>query len=138
MKSICADLVMQRLNPDSGVALNRQLYECLRQAILEGTLPSSTALPASRDLAREAGMSRNTVTHAYEQLRAEGYVHARVGSGTFVAETTPDSLLNANATAVSPALSDAPARLSRQAQALLASASAGAVQWGRSCPVCRM
>lgn len=134
MKSICADLVMQRLNPDSGVALNRQLYECLRQAILEGTLPSSTALPASRDLAREAGMSRNTVTHAYEQLRAEGYVHARVGSGTFVAETTPDSLLNANATAVSPALSDAPARLSRQAQALLASASAGAVQWGAFMP----
>ncbi|MFS2056167.1 PLP-dependent aminotransferase family protein, partial [Variovorax sp. CT11-76] len=38
-------------------------------------------------------MSRNTVLHAYEQLRAEGYVHSRVGSGTFVAETTPESQL---------------------------------------------
>ncbi|MGQ3000657.1 MAG: GntR family transcriptional regulator, partial [Variovorax sp.] len=89
MKSICADLVLQRIAPAAGAALNRQLYDCLRGAILDGSLPPSSALPASRDLARETGMSRNTVLHAYEQLRAEGYVHSRVGSGTFVAETTP-------------------------------------------------
>ena len=134
MKSICADLVMQRLSPDSGMALNRQLYECLRQGIFDGTLPSGTALPASRDLAREAGMSRNTVMHAYEQLRAEGYVHSRVGSGTFVAETTPDSLLNVNAATAAPAPEGGHARLSRQAQALLATASAGAEQWGAFMP----
>jgi GntR family transcriptional regulator/MocR family aminotransferase len=40
-------------------------------------------------------MSRNTVLHAYAQLQAEGYVHSRVGSGTFVAETTPESQLSA-------------------------------------------
>ncbi len=134
MKSMCADLVLQRLVPQAGAALNRQLYECLREAILDGSLPPSAALPASRDLAREVGMSRNTVLHAYEQLRAEGYVHARVGSGTFVAATTPDSLLSAGRAAAPAGASAAPVRLSRRAQRLLANASAAAAQWGAFMP----
>ncbi|RYZ12190.1 MAG: GntR family transcriptional regulator, partial [Comamonadaceae bacterium] len=95
MKSICADLVLQRMTPASTLPLNRQLYECLRGAILDGSLPPSSGLPATRDLARELGFSRNTVLHAYEQLQAEGYVRSQVGSGTFVAATAPEALLSA-------------------------------------------
>ncbi|MES2530727.1 MAG: PLP-dependent aminotransferase family protein [Pseudomonadota bacterium] len=134
MKSICADLVLQRLAPANGGALNRQLYDCLRSAILDGSLPPSSPLPASRDLAREIEMSRNTVLHAYAQLQAEGYVHSRVGSGTFVAETTPDSLLSAGRTSAAADGADAPVRLSRRAQALLANASAAPLQWGAFMP----
>lgn len=117
-----------------GTALNRQVYECLRGAILDSSLPPSSLLPASRDLARELGMSRNTVLHAYEQLRAEGYVHSRVGSGTFVATTTPDSLLATGRTTVAASDENAPVRFSRRAQALLANASASPVQWGAFMP----
>ncbi|VTU37574.1 HTH-type transcriptional regulatory protein GabR [Variovorax sp. PBS-H4] len=134
MKSICADLVFQRLRPADGAALNRQLFDCLRDAILDGSLPPTSALPASRDLAKEVGMSRNTVLHAYEQLRAEGYVHSRVGSGTFVAATTPESQLSTGrARAVRPVASTA-VRLSKRAQALVADAAASPMQWGAFMP----
>lgn len=134
MQSICADLVLQRLAPDTGAALNRQLYDCLREAILDGSLPPSSALPASRDLAREIAMSRNTVLHAYAQLQAEGYVHSRVGSGTFVAATAPDSFLSAGRASAEPDAASAPVRLSKRAQGLLANASAAPVQWGAFMP----
>lgn len=134
MKSICADLVLQRLAPDASTALNRQLFDCLRDAILDGSLPASTALPASRDLARELSMSRNTVLHAYAQLKAEGYVHSRVGSGTFVSGTTPDSLLSAGLARSLDAAGAPPARLAKRAEALLADASAMPEQWGAFMP----
>ena len=134
MKSICADLVLHRLTPDAGAALNRQLYDCLREAILDGSLPPSSALPASRDLARETGMSRNTVLHAYAQLQAEGYVHSRVGSGTFVAATTPESQLSAGRARAAAPAAVTPVRLARRAQALVNDASAASRQWGAFMP----
>jgi len=134
MKSICADLVLHRLTPDAGAALNRQLYDCLREAILDGSLPPSSALPASRDLARETGMSRNTVLHAYAQLQAEGYVHSRVGSGTFVSATTPESQLSAGRARAAAPAAVTPVRLARRAQALVDDASAASRQWGAFMP----
>src|ERR1700710_364848 len=57
----------------------------LREAIRSGTLPKNTRLPSSRDLARQLGPSRGTVTTLYEQLVAEGYLLSKHGSGTTVA-----------------------------------------------------
>lgn len=62
------------------------LERALREAIRAGRLPPGTRLPASRGLARDLGVSRGTVTHAYAQLVAEGYLVGRHGSGTYVAE----------------------------------------------------
>ncbi|MEJ8815617.1 PLP-dependent aminotransferase family protein [Variovorax ureilyticus] len=136
MKSICADLVLQRLAPEAGAALNRQLYECLRDAILDGSLAPSSALPSSRDLAHETSLSRNTVLHAYEQLRAEGYVHSQVGSGTFVAETAPEAHLAVGQvrTDGAPTRRQEAVRLARRAQALVDDASAAPRQWGAFMP----
>jgi GntR family transcriptional regulator/MocR family aminotransferase len=50
-------------------------------------------LPATRDLARQYGLSRGTIVTAFEQLKSEGYVEGSVGSGTFVNQTLPDELL---------------------------------------------
>lgn len=69
---------------------HRRLYESIRRAILSHHLPVGAKLPSTRDLARDLGLSRNTVLTAYEQLLAEGYVKALTGSGTFVADTFPD------------------------------------------------
>nr|WP_315494414.1 PLP-dependent aminotransferase family protein [uncultured Rhodoferax sp.] len=52
----------------------RQLHECLRSAIRAGTLGSGVRLPATRTLAQELGVSRNTVLYAYDQLATEGFV----------------------------------------------------------------
>jgi GntR family transcriptional regulator/MocR family aminotransferase len=70
--------------------LFRQLYIELRQAILGGRLRPGDRMPASRALADEHGISRNTVLSAFEQLTSEGYLATRGGSGTFVAENLPD------------------------------------------------
>jgi GntR family transcriptional regulator/MocR family aminotransferase len=61
-----------------------QLIRALRAAILAGRLPAGTRLPPSRVLAQELGCSRSTVFAAYEQLRAEGHIYGRVGSGSYV------------------------------------------------------
>lgn len=77
------------LQLDGEGALQRQVYRALRGAILEQRLGPGGRLPATRTLARELQVSRNTVLAAYEQLVAEGYAEARVGSGTVVSETLP-------------------------------------------------
>jgi GntR family transcriptional regulator/MocR family aminotransferase len=69
----------------SGPALSGQLATALREAVADGRLAAGTRLPASRDLARELGVSRGLVVSVYEQLLAEGRLVARRGSGTYVA-----------------------------------------------------
>ncbi|OLU27431.1 GntR family transcriptional regulator [Pseudomonas sp. PA15(2017)] len=69
-----------------GAGLSRQLYQALRERMLDGRLPGGTRLPASRQLAGLLGVSRNTINRALDQLYAEGYVQARVGDGTYVAD----------------------------------------------------
>ena len=60
--------------PRSGTPLYHWFYEELRSAILEGRLKPGARLPATRDLARQYGLSRATVVTAFEQLKSEGYV----------------------------------------------------------------
>lgn len=67
------------------------VFERLRHGILAGTLAPGARLPATRHLAEELGVARQTVVLAYERLAAEGYVRARMGSGTYVATDLPDA-----------------------------------------------
>jgi GntR family transcriptional regulator / MocR family aminotransferase len=62
------------------------LETALRQAVRSGRLGSGTKLPPSRGLAADLGIARNTVAEAYAQLIAEGWLTARTGSGTWVAD----------------------------------------------------
>ncbi|CAM2156283.1 GntR family transcriptional regulator / MocR family aminotransferase [Pararobbsia alpina] len=73
--------------PDAGKTLQRWLYDALRQAIVSGRLPGGSLLPGSRTLAQRYGVSRGTVSSAYEQLHAEGYVVSHARSGTRVCDT---------------------------------------------------
>jgi GntR family transcriptional regulator / MocR family aminotransferase len=88
------------LDPGTGAPLFRQLYEGLRNLILEGRVAAGARLPATRRLADELGVSRNTVVSAYEQLLAEGYLEGWMGSGTYVPRALPDEMI-----AVRPAAS---------------------------------
>jgi GntR family transcriptional regulator/MocR family aminotransferase len=76
-----------------GVPAARWLYDSLRAAILEGRLGLGSRLPTTRELSKEYGLARGTVVIAFESLKAEGYVNATVGSGTYVACELPETLL---------------------------------------------
>src|SRR5687768_13727474 len=65
--------------------LHAQLTRALKTALAGGRFGQGSRLPPTRALARDLGVSRNTVLTAYEQLRAEGFMAARVGSGSYVA-----------------------------------------------------
>ncbi len=66
--------------------LRAQLEDGLRDAVRSGRLAPRSRLPATRSLAADLGVSRRLVVDAYAQLLAEGYLRARPGAGTFVAE----------------------------------------------------
>jgi GntR family transcriptional regulator/MocR family aminotransferase len=66
-------------------AVNVRLADAVRTRIGEGVLQPGDRLPPSRVLADQLGVSRWVVTEAYEQLKAEGYLTAKGGSGTTVA-----------------------------------------------------
>ncbi|MGW6025917.1 MocR-like pyridoxine biosynthesis transcription factor PdxR [Streptomyces sp. NPDC055099] len=68
----------------SGV--RKGLTDALREAVRGGRLAPGTRLPSSRSLAVDLGIARNTVADAYADLVAEGWLTARQGSGTRVAE----------------------------------------------------
>ncbi len=72
-----------------GIPLYKQLYEALRQAILQGQLLPGTRLPSTRGLASELRISRATVQLVFEYLINEGYLQGRPGSGTYVSTTFP-------------------------------------------------
>jgi GntR family transcriptional regulator/MocR family aminotransferase len=71
----------------------RWLYAALRGDILGGRLRPGSRLPATRDLATQYGLARGTVVSAFEELKAEGYLHGSRGSGTYVSSVIPENLL---------------------------------------------
>ena len=73
--------------------LHRQVYQWLRDAIVLGKLPPGARLPSTRSLAGDLQIARNTVTTAFEQLRAEGYLSGRRGGGTRIHNVNPDNIL---------------------------------------------
>lgn len=73
-------------NPDAfSRGAQRRIYARLRAQIEDGTLAAGTRLMSTRAIAAELGVSRTTVTAAYEQLAAEGFVLTSVGKAATVA-----------------------------------------------------
>lgn len=77
------------LSLDHTRPLAEQIYSGLAVAIGSGALPAGERLPPSRQLARDLGVSRNTVVNAYQQLQAEGYLETAGAAGTRVSPDLP-------------------------------------------------
>src|SRR5260370_12500993 len=73
----------------AGGPLYRRVYLALKAKIRAGGLGPATKVPSTRALARDLGVSRNTVILAYEQLAAEGYLVSRHRGATSVAGVAP-------------------------------------------------
>jgi GntR family transcriptional regulator / MocR family aminotransferase len=78
----------------------RWLYDAIRDAILSGRLKRGSRLPATRELAKQYGLSRGTVVMAFEQLHSEGYLEGRTGDGTYVNGSLPEDFLTARPIAI--------------------------------------
>ncbi|WP_241253141.1 PLP-dependent aminotransferase family protein [Streptomyces sp. W1SF4] len=74
------------LDLSGGGSLRARLMRALREAVHSGRLAPGTRLPPYRTLAADLGIARNTVADAYAELVEEGWLSARQGSGTRVAE----------------------------------------------------
>lgn len=95
-----ADLHLPIDRAKGGIAA--QISRGLRDSIRSGRLRPGTPLPATRELARDLGVSRGVVVEAYEQLVAEGFLVSRVGAGTRVAEAAVGARPNGAASGSSP------------------------------------
>lgn len=80
-----------------GPTLQEQLFVQLRRLIVNGQLARGARLPASRTMAADLGVSRNTVNMVYDRLAAEGYIKRRPGSGFYVEERLPEDSVRAGA-----------------------------------------
>ncbi|MCW8835783.1 MAG: PLP-dependent aminotransferase family protein [Rhodospirillales bacterium] len=86
-----------QLDSKSSHSLQRQLFEKIRKLILSGVLRPGTLVPATRALANQLQISRNTVMLAYERLITEGYLQSKKAVGTFVSFDIPEtSILHAH------------------------------------------
>lgn len=79
-----------RIEPSCGQTLQDQIYVCIRRSIVEGLISADSRLPSTRALAADLGVSRTTVLLAFEQLKAEGYIVPKPGSGIYIAKELPD------------------------------------------------
>ncbi|MFC8508645.1 PLP-dependent aminotransferase family protein [Streptomyces sp. NPDC057411] len=71
--------------PPEGRFGYRELARAVRETLLDGRVALRMRLPAERELATALGVSRTTVTSAYDLLRESGYAHSRQGAGTWTA-----------------------------------------------------
>lgn len=95
--------------------VTRRICAAIQARIAGGLLGPGDGLPSTRALAAEWGVSRATVTAAYEQLAAEGYLETRRGARARVAP----GLGATAAPGEPPALPEEPVRLSGFGQRLL-------------------
>src|SRR5215469_4584798 len=77
------------LYPESPMPLYLQLAREMRAYISQSLLPAGALLPSVPRLAEQLGLSRETVTKAYELLRDVGTIKARRGAGWFVTNAIP-------------------------------------------------
>jgi DNA-binding transcriptional regulator YhcF (GntR family) len=75
-----------KVQSNSPFSVRDQIKRQIRLLIESGEINPGHPLPSARDLSAILQVNRNTVTHAYKELSAEGLLEIVVGSGTFVKE----------------------------------------------------
>ncbi|MDA1478075.1 MocR-like pyridoxine biosynthesis transcription factor PdxR [Bacillus changyiensis] len=76
------------INRLSTTSLTGQVYQYIRDQVLNGKIKPGEKLPSTRELSSHLCVSRNVILTAYEQLIAEGFIVTYKGSGSYIAEGT--------------------------------------------------
>lgn len=82
--------------------LQEQMAQQLRNAIMQGEMPSGMALPSSRSLAKDLGVSRGTVTAVYDRLLGESLLEVKGRSATFVSTVAAPMVVQRHPRTASP------------------------------------
>ena len=106
------DVVIDKHLPQS---LQQQIYQAFKTRILSSRLKPGTRIESSRTLAQQLGLSRNTINAALDQLKAEGYLHSRPGSGNFVCNALPEAFFHRSGAQAEPRNKTSP-KLSKKAE----------------------
>lgn len=83
-----------QLNKNSGIPLYIQIESKISDLIRSGMIKPLERLPATRELADQLGVHRNTVVQAYQELEIKGITYSHIGSGTYVSKFQPKENLN--------------------------------------------
>ncbi|HAF97741.1 PLP-dependent aminotransferase family protein [Paenibacillus sp. FSL K6-1566] len=83
------------LNKSAGIPLHQQIYDRIKEKIMNGEWPVGTRIPPQRELAERFGVNRSTVVYALGELAADGLIEAMTGRGTVVANNTWNLLSSA-------------------------------------------
>ena len=81
------------VDPGRALTLQVQIVEQMRTLVEVGRLRTGSPVPSTRELGMQLGVSRNTVSSAYETLISEGYLYTERSVGTFVCKTLPEVLM---------------------------------------------
>ena len=97
---------MSAMDDSQAGRISDGLFNDILAGILMGNYPPQSRLPTEQRLAHDYGVSRTVVRSALEQLKIEGIVQSRQGSGTIVAAFDPKTIARLNRDAQLPALKD--------------------------------
>src|SRR5690606_41076181 len=75
------------INPGAAEAPHRQIAEAIRSRIHSGQWGPDERLPSIPTIAATFGVAKQTVQRAVDQLRIEGLIITKPGSGTYVRGT---------------------------------------------------
>ena len=78
----------------SHLTVHVQIVEWMKTRIERGDWTVGTKLPTQRHLAAQFEVNRSTINLALDELKADGLLESRIGSGTFVANNSWNVLLN--------------------------------------------
>ena len=77
---------MIELNYRDAKPIYEQIMEGIRKLVVTDSLAVGEKLPSVRELASKMAINPNTISRAYKELEAEGYIYTISGKGTVVAE----------------------------------------------------
>ncbi|WP_242272945.1 PLP-dependent aminotransferase family protein [Bacillus cereus group sp. BfR-BA-01538] len=81
-------------NRDSHLTVQEQIIDWIKSHIVRGDWTIGTKIPTQRQLASQFNVNRSTVQVALDELKADGLLESKIGSGVFVANNSWNMLLN--------------------------------------------
>ena len=85
---------MYLLDLQSRIPIYKQVYENVKNMILNGELSAGDKLPSVRELAKELGVNPNTITKAFQELEKDKIIYTVPGRGSYASDIIDGKLLS--------------------------------------------
>lgn len=78
------EMLMFDINRNINIPIYQQLYENIKQNIINDVMRHDEKLPSKRQLSHYLSVSQTTIEHAYQLLCDEGYIYSKNRSGFYI------------------------------------------------------